>query len=59
MKVRICEKCQYYQRKVWSHLYEPSNYHTIGMSHAYGFCQKYKKRCLSVKKCEIFNNNNN
>lgn len=51
MKVRECEKCKYYKRKRWSHYYKPNNYHGIGMSHAYGYCEKCKKRCLEVKNC--------
>ena len=51
MKVKQCERCEKYERRVWSQYYEPRNYHPIGMSHAYGYCKRYKIRCLLVKKC--------
>lgn len=51
MKVSICEKCKYYRRKTWSTYYKPSNYHAIGVSHAYAYCTKCKERCLNIKKC--------
>ena len=53
MKVRDCKKCQKYVRKKWSDYYIPRNYHPIGMSHAYGWCNKHKKRCLEVQRCEV------
>ena len=52
MKVKVCENCQHYRRKVWSSYYNPNNYHAIGMTHAFGYCAKLKDRCLKVKKCE-------
>ena len=57
MKVSNCKKCKYYQRKVWSTYYKPGNYHAIGVSHAYGYCTRYKCRCLDVNKCEAENEN--
>ena len=53
MRVRDCQKCQKYVRKKWSDYYIPRNYHPIGMSHAYGWCNKHKKRCLEVRRCEV------
>ena len=53
MKVKDCEHCEYYKRKVWSSYYKPSNYHAIGVSHAYAYCEKHKSRCLNIKKCEV------
>ena len=53
MRVRDCQKCQEYVRKVWSDYHIPRNYHPIGMSHAYGWCNKHKKRCLEVRRCEV------
>lgn len=52
MKVRDCEKCQYYTRKVYSTYHVPVNYHPIGMSHAYGYCKKHDDKCLKVKNCD-------
>ena len=52
MKVRECEKCEHYERRVWSHRHYCRNYHDIGMTHAYGYCKKYECRCADVKKCE-------
>lgn len=51
MKVSVCEKCQHCKRYVWSHSYLPSNYHAIGMSHAYHKCELENKRCLDMKRC--------
>lgn len=51
MKVSICEKCPFYKRKRWSHRYEPTEYHAIGMTHAYGYCTYFNKRCAEIKKC--------
>lgn len=53
MKVRKCENCEFYQRKIWTTRYKPANYHTVGVNHAYGFCEKYNKRCLDVKNCSM------
>ncbi len=51
MNVRKCEKCESYERRRWSSYYQPNGYHAIGMTHAYGYCRKYKARCLNVQKC--------
>lgn len=51
MKVSNCKKCGYYQRRTWSSSYKPANYHVIGVSHAYGFCELNNDRCLNVKEC--------
>lgn len=53
MKVKNCEKCKYYDRRRWSSSYYPANYHRVGVSHAYGFCINYNKRCSEVKKCQF------
>lgn len=52
MKVKNCDGCAYKKRKVWSHRHECRNYHDIGMSHAYAWCDKYMTRCSKVKGCE-------
>ena len=52
MKVKKCESCEYYERRRWSHRYEPSRYHAIGMSHGYGYCLKHQRRCSQITKCE-------
>jgi len=52
MKVSKCERCKHYKRRVWSQRYEPTNYHAIGMSHAYGYCTAHKRRCREVRKSE-------
>lgn len=52
MKVSYCEKCEYCERRKWSHTHYPNNYHTIGMTHAYRYCKKYNMRVLKVKKCD-------
>lgn len=51
MKVKDCQGCKFCKRRVWSHYYLPNNYHAIGMSHAYAYCEKYGERCLEIKKC--------
>ncbi len=53
MKVKDCQKCQKYVRKAWSDYHIPRHYHPIGMSHAYGWRNKHKKRCLEVRRCEV------
>lgn len=53
MKVFECKKCVHCERRTWSSSYKPKDYHEIGVSHAYRFCNKYKKRCLEVEhNCE-------
>ena len=52
MRVRECEKCFYYRRRTWSTYYIPKKYHPIGMTHAYGWCLRFKRRVLDVRKCE-------
>ena len=51
MKVKSCKGCPYLRRYVWTEYYEPKNYHAVGFSHAYAFCEKYGKRVLSIKMC--------
>lgn len=51
MKVENCQKCPYFDRRRWSTTYYPADYHPIGMTHAYAYCNKYQSRCLDVKKC--------
>ena len=53
MKVKYCQNCKHYKRKVWSSSYKPLNYHAIGVSHAYAFCEKHKTRCVNGKHCEV------
>lgn len=52
MRVRDCETCAFHERRRWSREYRPKSYHTIGMTHAYGYCRLHEKRCLQVKACE-------
>ena len=52
MKVKYCKNCIHYRRGKWTSSYKPLNYHRIGVSHAYGYCEKHRIRCLDVKKCE-------
>lgn len=56
MKLRVCEKCKHFKRKVWSTSYKPAGYHRIGVSHTYGWCELHKQRCLEIKKCKESNN---
>ena len=51
MKVKDCKGCKHCKRKVWSNYHMPRNYHAIGMSHAYAYCEKHRCRCLQIKKC--------
>ena len=53
MRVKDCQNCPKCKRKVWSSYHVPLNYHPIGMSHAYAFCNLHKKRVRDVKKCEL------
>lgn len=52
MKVKDCKGCEHCRRKVWSSYYKPMDYHAIGMTHAYAYCEKYKDRVLNVKCCK-------
>ncbi|MCM1236794.1 MAG: hypothetical protein NC489_42500 [Ruminococcus flavefaciens] len=52
MKVKDCEKCEYCERRTGSDYYKPINYHAIGMSHAYAYCNKHKMRVLEVRGCK-------
>lgn len=52
MRVKDCQGCKHYKRICWSHSYQPINYHAIGMSHAYAYCEKHGCRCLEVKRCK-------
>ena len=49
MRVSDCAKCKYYERRTWSSSYKPSNYHQIGISHAYAYCRLFRMRCSNVK----------
>ena len=52
MRVKDCKNCEYCQRRTWSHTHEPKNFHTIGMTHAYAYCEKHRKRVSEVVRCE-------
>lgn len=52
MRVKDCKKCKHCERKTWSSYYKPMNYHAIGMSHAYAYCDKYKVRVSEVHGCK-------
>lgn len=52
MKVSDCKKCILCVEKTWSHSYQPSDYHRIGMTHRFAYCKRYKRRCSEVKKCD-------
>ena len=52
MRVKDCQGCKHCKRKVWSHYHVCRDYHPIGMSHDYAYCEKHKKRVLKVKQCE-------
>lgn len=54
MRVRDCMPCRFCKRYTWVDQYQPSGYHNIGMTHAYHKCEKHKKRCIDVKKCNDF-----
>ena len=51
MKISDCMKCKHYQRKTWGSVFKPANYHNIGVTHAFGYCNKHQMRCLDIKKC--------
>ena len=56
MRVKDCKgsNCSHCVRRVWSHEYEPKNYHKIGMSHAYAHCDLHNKRVSEVKDCHEY-----
>ena len=54
MKVSICQKCPHYKRKRWTHRHQSANYHAIGMTHAYGYCEEWGKRCSEVSNADCW-----
>lgn len=52
MRARECEKCGWSVRKTWSHPYTPATGRTIGMTHAFRWCNYHGQRCADVKRCE-------
>jgi len=52
MRVSDCRKCEFHSERRYSTYYEPRNYHPIGMSHRYAFCELTKRRCSDVKDSE-------
>lgn len=51
MRVADCQKCEFCHRYTWSQYYVPANYHAIGFSHAYHFCELADCKCTEVRKC--------
>jgi len=51
MRVKDCQKCKHHSRRTFNTYHTPKNYHAVVFSHAYGYCEKHKKRCSAVKKC--------
>lgn len=54
MRVAICERCEHYARKKWSHAHTGASGRRVGFTHAYGYCKKAEKRCSEVKACPKF-----
>lgn len=52
MRVSDCRKCEFHSERRYSTYHEPRNYHPIGMSHRYAFCELTKRRCSDVKDNE-------
>lgn len=52
MKVRDCKNCEHCKRKTCVTYHTPNSYHAIGITHAYAYCERYKKRVSEVKICE-------
>ena len=52
MRVKDCNNCEHCQRRTWTHTHKPKGYHTIGMTHAFAYCKKHKRRVSEVKKCD-------
>ena len=53
MKVRECQKCEHCKRRTWTQYYEPKNFHPIGFTHAYAYCEKHRKRVSAIKSCNV------
>ena len=56
--MKKCKGCSYYARRTWTQKYYPSDYHAIGMTHAYGYCRLHQTRCSDIKsktKQQCFN----
>ena len=52
MKVRDCRNCVHFCEARWSHRFVPASGRAIGMTHVYGYCNRYEKPCREVKNCE-------
>lgn len=50
MKREDCKSCEFFRERRWVQRYEPNNYHAIGMTHIYGWCDKYGERLVFIKK---------
>ena len=56
MKVADCRQCHHMRERRYSTYHEPRNYHPIGMSHVYAWCEACKLRCSEVKKRDCVRN---
>ena len=52
MKVKECRKCIHSKSYRWSSSYKPANYHCVGVSHVYLYCELHKDRCLNIRGCK-------
>lgn len=55
MRISECKNCEFFKEKKYSITHYPANYHAVGFSYKYGFCEKKKNRCINVKKSECTN----
>ena len=53
MRVKECRRCPEFRERVWTQVRFPTGYHKIGVNHRYGYCERHKKRCIKVKKCDL------
>ncbi len=52
MKVKNCDGCLFAKRCRHTIKYYPADYHAVGMTFYYMWCDLCKKRCVGVKKHE-------
>lgn len=52
MRVSECRKCDYFKEGKYSIRHVPASGNAVGFTYKYGWCQRFLRRCLQVKKTE-------
>ena len=53
MRASYCEKCKYHTSRTWSPVFKPQNSSAADITHRYGFCMYYWRKCSKVKFCNV------